>query len=339
MFLLISFSLSDRVIIPPYVSPNLVTISSLKLDVSDPANVGKPNNAIVFAVGNEFPTVPPTPCPPFGAITFTRGTTNAPITSSFNSLDVLLRTQFGIIWVYDALGEYCEQNGQPGYQPIELFPNSYDTLIRANTWNQGTYVMVSGNATDFVWTKLSDTSGTFTLFCRASGKTRLDSGINIGPYSMKCDVIINSTNYWSQNSTLVNNCSDSNRHLALLVYAAGVVVNTPDNSNITSRDTNGQSNIAFDDNKSFFKWKTTLYNEWNQTYGVSAFIAPASAAEVANAPSAFKSIKRVIYSFLSSKADGNIFTWDPEFAFDQGFVDSSSSVLFSFILAIIALLV
>jgi hypothetical protein len=139
---------------------------------------------------------------------------------------------------------------------------------------------------------------------------------------LKCDVIINATNFWKQG---VVGCADSSRYVALHAVLAGARVDNQNGANVNLPDSSGQAGVTVDGAKSFFKWKTTFEDTGNTpvaTYNVNAQLMPVNTT--VTVPNETKDVRTAIFSFLSPKSHTNVFFWDPQVGVDQS-VDNAAS--------------
>jgi len=278
------------------------------------------NNIFAFAMGHAIPLVGLS-TPPFAAVLAAQGyvdyTQKTAIDSTiFNGV----ATAFGFL--YFGIGEYCETNMIPGYQE-----NSTDVIIQYKNYTQATFLPLTvGNNGNTYSAVLQDSTGLFTLACRAStDTTRVDSGLTLGPFDIKCDITVNATNFWSQTTT----CSASNRYIGAVAYLGSASTNT---SNLQTPGTDGQSGVFSSTSQSFFKFLTKVnVTDIAAVSAVTADIISITETFPNVLPNAIKDVRRIIFSFLSPKSSGgNIFVWDPNPGVDSNIFGSASSVIVSF---------
>jgi hypothetical protein len=181
---------------------------------------------------------------------------------------------------------------------------------------------------------MTDTTGVFTFTCRIGTEDRQDGGITVGPYSMKCDVIIDATNYWST-ATAAGLCPNNKRFVGLLAYVATADATIDVSATINNnQDAQGQGYVDFNDGKSFLKWKKTFEDGASgSSYDVNA--QQTDVTDNTNLPAGTGAVTKLIFSFLSPKSVTNVFVWDPELGIDITKVDSSASpVVASYLLAV-----
>jgi len=271
---------------------------------------GATQNLLAIVMGHAVPgTLIPTP--PYISVTFAEGKDTVTATG-----DQFQGAVTGLIWAYSDLGEYCETNGVPGYQPFE------DTLIHFNTWYEAIWnPMYAGVNNNNYYATLNDSTGTFTFSCRVSADSRTDSGLTVDPYTLKCDVTVDATNYWAP----VTSCPDSSRYIALLAYLVGVKIDDTTNGTLNQADSTGQTGITLDSAKSFFKWKTSFEDKISgQSYDVNAQLINSNGT-MPNSPTEATDVKIVIFSFLSPKSQTNVFFWDPTMGVNGAVVDPATS--------------
>jgi len=289
----------------------------------------KLNNIFAFAVGHGLPINGGINTPPFAAILAAKGYIDYTTKTQFSASD-FTGVAAAFAFLYFGIGEYCEVNNVPGFQE-----NTTDYIIQYKNYTQATFLPITNyiNGSTYGVT-LAESSGLFTLKCRASTDDRMDGGITISAYSVKCDVIINATSFWASST----NCSDSNRYIGLAAYLAAAAADTTDlNSN---PDTDGQ-NAFYDSAKdTFFKFLTKV-NVALQDHNITASVI--SVHENFTLPDVIKDVRRVIFSFLSPKSNnGNIFLWDPQIGIDPSILSNASymskSIWMIIAMAIMALL-
>jgi len=221
----------------------------------------------------------------------------------------------GMIWAYSNLGEYCETNNVPGYQPGQ------DQLIQEVPWDHANWNRVyAGLENGVYWATLNESRGIFTFSCRVSGANRLDGGLTVNPYSLKCDVKVDATNFWAAST----NCSDDKRYIGLLAWiAAGHYDNT---NSVNTPDSSGQAGITFGGSQSFFRWKPTFEDTVHgQSYDVNAQVVTLFDGTLPNCPSETGDVRVGIFSFLSPKSQTSVFFWDPEMGVNSD-LDSSAPI-------------
>jgi hypothetical protein len=151
------------------------------------------------------------------------------------------------------------------------------------------------------WATLSDIYGVFTYTCRAYQNTSEDSGFEINPFTIKCDVTVNATKFWASTA----DCSDAKRYVGLLAYIAAAKIDH--NADINQTDSTGQAGITFDNAGSFYKWKPTFEDKVSgDTYDVNAQVTNITDA-LNNLPSEVTAVKQIVFSFLSPKSQTNVF--------------------------------
>jgi len=291
-------------------------IASSKDDPLSPFTDNKVNNIFGFAVGDGLPlSGGNVNTPPFAAMLAAKGYIDYTTKSSFSYTDFDgLAAAFAFL--YFGIGEYCEGNGVPGFQE-----NTADTIIQFRNYTQTTFLPLTyyiNSSTGTYGVQLTESTGLFTLKCRANANDRVDSGITISAFAVKCDVILNATLFWSTTT----NCSDSNRYIGLLAYLASAAADTTDlNSN---PDADGQ-NAFYDQTKStFFKFVNKVeIVDILQDHNITASLL--SVTENFTLPNVIKDIRRVIFSFLSPKSNnGNIYLWDPQIGVDPSIFGNAS---------------
>jgi hypothetical protein len=232
----------------------------------------------------------------------------------------------GLFVFYNALGEYCETNNQPGFQLNE------DRVIHYNTWQEATWLPLTGQVHEdetghVKWFEgtLTELSQTFTLYCRG-GSARDDvPGVSLGPYEVKCDITFDFTGKspWSSNATAVDNCPDSDRFLAFQTYVgSGAIDNTSPGANPDASD---EQQISADSKRIRYTWKKQLKNHLDQQTDVVADIHDIT--EWDDVPTGFDVAKMVIFSVMQSKADATepVWTWDPELIADDIAADKETT--------------
>jgi len=278
------------------------------------------NNIFVYAMGHHIPLANIN-TPPFAAVLAADGYIDYTSQLSFSASD-FNGVAAAFAFLYFGIGEYCEGNGIPGYQQ-----NSADTVIQYKNYTQTTFANIVGSNTGNVYSaSLADTSGLFTLNCRASVNTRNDSGLTLGPYDVKCDVIVNATNFWAASTT----CSDKNRYLGVIVYLAAASVNT---STLKSPvDSTGQNGFYTSTKNAYFKYMEQVNVDGPNAgiYNVTADIMDVT-ENFPGLPSSISQIQRIIFSFLSPKSNGgNVYSWDPNLGVADTVLGSSSTIFVSF---------
>jgi len=254
------------------------------------------NNIFAFAVGDSIPVDGGINTPPFAAILAAKGYIDYTTKTQFSYTD-FNGVAAAFAFLYFGIGEYCEVNNVPGYQE-----NSTDYVIQYKNYTQATFAPLTNyiNGTTYGVT-LTESSGIFTLKCRACTDDRMDGGITVSAYSVKCDVLINATLFWAP-STL---CPVANRYVGLVAYMASAAADTTDLD--ANPDADGQNAFYDSAQDTFFKFlnKVTV-SDILQDYDIVASVI--SVHESFPLPDAIKDIRRVFFSFLSPKSNnGNIF--------------------------------
>jgi len=276
--------------------------------------------------------------PPYLSLTFVKGESSPDANDPGKQWDLSVA---GLIWTYAALGEYCDVNGQEGYQP-----NSTDYLISAATWKDTTWRPVTSGqrstATgNIYWARLVDTTGTFTYECRLSGDKRVDNGITVQPFSLKCDIVLNMTSFWSNDAGNVKNCNDSNRYPVLLSYLAAASANIQ-NGRVSNTDKEGQNGVVVNGGDALFKWKHVFEDaDTGVEHSVNAQVTDITADFTF--PTQVKAVKQIIFSFISPKSSTNNYNWDPEYGINPDVEDTASAgsvlqAVFSVVIVLVAAL-
>jgi len=327
---LIGISYASRFLIQGLIDDNKdAFIASCKGDPLITSN--NENNIFAFAVGHGLPINGGINTPPFAAILAAKGYIDYTTTSQFTYSD-FTGLAAALAFLYYGVGEYCEVNNIPGFQE-----NTADYIIQYRNYTQSNFLPLATyiNGTTYGVT-LTESTGLFTLACRACTDDRIDGGITISAYSVKCDVTINATQFWAP----VTSCNDTNRYPGLVAYIAVAAANTTDlNAN---PDASGQNAFYDDTADTFFKFLTKVnVVDILQEYNITASIL--SVQQNFSLPTIIKDIRRVIFSFLSPKSNnGNIYFWDPQVGVNPSVLSNASympkSIWMIIAMAIMALL-
>jgi hypothetical protein len=281
-------------------------------------HLGLPNNVFAFATGHYIPLANIN-SPPFLAVLAAQGEIDFTSRQSIDST-IFSGVAEAFVFFYEAVGEYCEVNNITGFQE-----NSTDYLIQAKTYDKATFLPITAvfnSSTSVFSTVLTESTGLFTLSCRAADADRVDSGVQVGPYGVKCDVLLNTTNFWATTT----NCSNTNRYVGVSAYVATAAVDTTYLK--VSTGTDGQYAIQSATKNSYFKYVSNV--------SVSGVIANVTAdIRTLNfqgtLPDAVKDVRRVIFSFLRPKSDGgNIYFWDPTLEVSTTVLAAANSISASF---------
>jgi len=271
------------------------------------------NNLFAFAVGHSLPIDGGISTPPFAAILAAKGYIDYTAKTSFSVSD-FNGVAAAFAFLYFGIGEYCEVNNVNGFQET-----STDYIIQYKNYTQATFLPIALNVNGSIYgITLAESTGLFTLKCRASTDDRIDGGITISAYSVKCDVIINATSFWAPSTA----CLDTNRYIGLVAYLAAAAADT---SSLNTPDTTGQ-NAFYDSTKdTFFKFLNKVdVTDLLQEYDIVASIQSVN-QNFSTLPNVIKDVRRVIFSFLSPKSNGgNIYFWDPQIGIDPSILSSAS---------------
>jgi hypothetical protein len=288
---------------------------------------GSNNNAVVLMMGYRFPWQV-TPRAPYWALAFADGVKAVPKQSGGGYQWRVFEDGFvaGVIMSFNGIAEYCELNGIPGIQW-----RRGDRIISFHSWRDTTWNNLVTGVTDGVyWGNVSDSTGAFALNCRASSAAKVE-GITVGPYGVKCDVVLNSTALWSSGNV---NCSDDRRFIALRVFFGGVKIDVNGDEVDLDNTPDAEDQRTLNFTSAYFKWKKTIRASAlnNEQPVVAQIFGPST--EVTDLPKVTKEIREAAFTFNVSKATNpGLLVWDPVIG-----INSSAALIPFLLLSLLAIL-
>jgi len=264
---------------------------------------------------------------PWTILGYVRGSVDATTYPSTGTLSqVQVDAQANVVaWSYYALGEYCDANGIEGYQPgaVDYIINYYTApealLYDFNCGTQND--PITGDVSYFGSIQTTG-SNIFNNSCRVFPKntTVMRNGRIVSPYDFKCDIRIDYSTLWTNNSALIKGCPDTQRKIGLLVnIAAGsfdvsttvanlnnAVANTPDGQRLTFSA--GRLQFAWDN----YYVKTTSFPSITGVNGaVTATSLGVQTLDSSTTIYGVRAVEQVIFTFDAPKSAGTLYYWDP----------------------------
>jgi len=256
-----------------------------------------------------------------------------------------------VAWAFVAIGEFCDKNGQEGFQT-----GTSDYIINYFLAPLGfPYTQNCGVEADPItglnsyFSSIQSQFSNFNTTCRIfpTDTTVLRNGRKVTKYQFKCDVRVDYTGLWSVNATNINSCPDTQRKIGLLINIAGsafdVDVSVDTNLNTRTGNVPDADSISFAAGKLKFAWDNYVVNtpSFSATTGTAArvtygYIGAGNSAAAYNGASV---VKQVIFSFSTPKsANQNRFYWDPVITADAKSIVPFFGVLLMICLNVLLLL-
>jgi hypothetical protein len=227
-----------------------------------------------------------------------------------------------VAWAFVALGEFCDNNGQEGFQN-----NTSDFIIKYFDAPLGApYTQNCGVRNDpttqeqSYYSSIESNLGVFNTSCIVLPKdsAQIKNGRKIGRYQFKCDVRIDYSLLWDTNPITINGCPDSKRKVGLLVnIAAGafdVDVSIDSRFNTRSSFVADSDYISLAAGKLEFAWDNYFIKTPDRvaTTGTSGRVTYGYLKTDAGSYRGATTVQRVIFSFSTPKSENkNYFYWDP----------------------------
>jgi hypothetical protein len=251
-----------------------------------------------------------------------------------------------VAWAFIAIGEMCNVNGLPGYQPAAgdyiinyfLAPLGFPYKSVGGTETVGTSTSYYG--------QVSSSLDNFITKCRVFDKDTTYAGHPVSSFDFECDVTVDYTGLWDTNATRINGCLDSNRYIGVMVDVVGagfdVDVSVADLNAAVANSQKGNK-LQFNSGTLEFSWANFMKVSATKTSVGSAAGVVATYLVDDSAAVTLKGAvvaKQIIYVFDSPKSSGlNVFFWDPTVTVLNGLnaPTSSSSVVALFGLLFLSL--
>jgi len=231
-----------------------------------------------------------------------------------------------VAWAFVAIGEFCDNDTVQGYQVGggDFIIDSFLAPLGSPYTSVGTNTVDTNGKRSYSSTVTSNLN-IFQTKCSVYPEDTPFNGRTVSRYQFKCGLIIDYTLLWSNDSTKVNGCPDTQRKIGVFLnlYASAFVLDVSV-ANLNS----GQSNTP-DANKIEFFDKKMAYNWDNFYYGgpsVSAIdrgvkrVVTATYIKDDNSTTyqAAAVVKQILFSFASPKSDNDsVYDWDPTFTLND----------------------
>jgi len=250
-----------------------------------------------------------------------------------------------VAWAFVALGEFCDMNGQEGFQN-----NTSDFIIKyfdaplGGPYTQNCGVRTDNGETSY-YSSVESTFNVFNTTCKIYPRdsTQLINGRKLGRYQFKCDVRIDYSLLWEQNLLAIRGCTDDKRKVGLLVnIAAGsfdVDVTVNSRFNTRSGFVADSDSISLAAGKLEFAWDNYFIQTPDRvvTTGTSGKVTYAYLKTDAGSYKGAQTVQQVIFSFSTPKsANKNFYYWDPTINVNAS--PASLASLFGLVLTILSVI-
>jgi len=283
---------------------------------------------------------------PWTAVGYVRGSASVKVdidSYGNRSLDSVNVDAAGAVvaWAWTALGEFCDKDGVPGYQPggLDYIYNYYYAPFYLYTQTCGATVdPVSGRPSYYA--SIQNVGGHFNTSCYVFPNDVFRRDRTVSRYHFKCDVNINYATLWDTNATRIAGCPDTQRKVGILLNVAGAAFDVDVRvSNLNSPTPNSENRISFGAGALAFAWDNYYYR--SDTFGtITGLRAAVRATYLQTGQATYAGATRteaIIFAFDTPKsANKNFYYWDPT----TQIAASTSTVasLFMIMLALIALI-
>jgi len=254
-----------------------------------------------------------------------------------------------VAWAFVAIGEFCNVDGAPGFQPANgdalinyfLAPaGAIPTGYRSSGW-----IDRSPTGINVYHGSVASSLNNFNTSCRVSAADTTYQGFAVSAFDFKCDLTIDYTGLWSTNATAINNCTDDNRYIGVMLDVVGaafdVDVNIADLNTAIANSQTGNK-IRFNAGKLEFSWANFIQAGASKTTVAAvnhAVLATYITDDTQVTYGAAATAKQIIFTFDSPKSSGNnVYMWDPQITVLDGVGGSSSSIAAFFGLTFFSLL-